>query len=79
MTLLNGTNLGVGQLALRMELLGSLGYRPVALHKDSQEFLGNFRLVGGFGPAGERVVDYSEAGFAEKNPSELIIGINGDG
>ena len=85
MTLLSGTNLGVGQLVLRTELLGSLGYRLVALHKDSQEFLGNFRLVGGFGPvgefrpAGERGVDYSEGGFAEKNPSELIIGINGDG
>ena len=36
-----------------MELLGSLGYCPVALHKESQEFLGNFRLVGGFVPAEE--------------------------
>ena len=53
MTPLNGTNLGLGQLALGMELLGSLGYRPVALHKESQEFIGNFRFVGGFGPAEE--------------------------
>ena len=68
-----------------MELLGSLGYHPVALHKESQEFLGSFQLVGGFGPAeelqpaGEEGVDYSEGGFAEKNPSELTIGINDDG
>jgi len=51
-TLLSGM-MGVGQLVLRTELLGSLGYRPVAFHKNSQEFLGNFRLVGEFRLGGE--------------------------
>ena len=84
MTLLSGTSLGLGQLALGLRLLGNVEYRPIVLHKEFQEYLGNFRVVGTFEPAeefqatGEQGVGYSEGNFAEQNPSELIIGINGD-
>ena len=75
----------LGQLALGLKLLGSVEYRPVALHKEFQEYLGNFRVVGTFElaeefqAAGEQGVDHSEGDFAEQNPSVLTIGINDGG
>ena len=77
--------MGLGQLALGLKLLGNVEYRPVVLHKEFQEYHGNFRVVGTFEPAeefqaaGEQGVDHSEGDFAEQNPSELIIDISNDG
>ena len=77
--------MGLGQLALGLKLLGNVEYRPVVLHKEFQEYLGNFRVVGTFEPpeefqaAREQGVDQLEGDFAEQNPSESTIGINDGG
>ena len=60
-------------------------YRPAVLHKEFQEYHGNFRVVGTFEPAeefqaaGEQGVGHAEGDFAEKNPSVSTAGINGGG
>ena len=63
-----------------MESMGDQGYLPVAVHKSFRGFLGEFWLLGEFqGLVGEVGVDYSEGGFAEQKPYELIIDISDDG
>ena len=49
-------------------------YRFVVLHKEFQEYLGNFRVAGTFEPAeefqatGEQGVGHAEGDFAEQKP-----------